>query len=366
MRIGIDAKWFYTGNASGRVVVYNLVKHLCSSYTNHYFFIILDKKDEDKNFPFKNENVTLIYQGTLTNQISNIVSPFILKKYKLDVCVYQYFVPFFSKYKRVVFIHDVIFESNPEFFSFKEKLYFKTMKWLAKLSHGIITVSHNEAKRIAAFGYTGKKTKIGVVYNGVGEQFKVKENQTNESIVAVKEKYKLPTKTILYFGRLNERKNIRMLLQSFELVNDKNVKLVLAGSYDWKMFNLPALISDMQLQDRVIITGFVKDEDVAPLYASSTVFCYLSFDEGFGLPPLEAMASGIPLVVSAIGSIKEVCGNAAYYVNPFNKNEIAEKLNKILSNPDIARENIKYGLQRAKDFTWYNSSKQLINFLEKI
>ncbi len=366
MRIGIDAKWFFNGNVSGKVVVYNLVKNLCLYNTKDEFFIILNNKDRNLAFPFKKNNVTLIYQRVFTNQIANIISPLLLRKYNLDVCVYQYFSPPFAKFKKVAFIHDVIFETSPNYFTFKEKLYFKPIKWFSKLAEGIVTISYNEAKRIELLKYLGKNAKIGIVYNGVDSQFKPLKNHPQSEVLALKAKYNLPKKIILYLGRLNERKNIRILLQSFALLEDKETKLVLAGTYDWRMFNVPELIKTMQIEHRVILTGYVDDKDVAVLYSMASVFCYLSFDEGFGLPPLEAMASGVPIVVSSVKALKEICGDAGFYVNPVNANEIANCLYNVLNDNDYNHNKISIGLERAKEFTWVNSANQLTNFLHSL
>ena len=125
MRIGFDAKWYFNGNPSGRIVVRNLLKEFIAINTEHEIYVILNKKDYDKNFPFENDKVKLIYVWSGINLLSNIiVVPIIISKYKLDVCVFQYFAPIFGSFKKIVYIHDVIFKAHPEFFTLKERIYF--------------------------------------------------------------------------------------------------------------------------------------------------------------------------------------------------------------------------------------------------
>jgi glycosyltransferase involved in cell wall biosynthesis len=345
MRIGFDAKWLFNGNPSGRIVVKNLLEKLLELNTANELYIILNKKDINKTFPFKNDNVKLIYVWGGINLLSNIiVVPIVLLKYKIDVCVFQYFAPVFGKFKKIVYIHDVIFKSHPEFFTLKERIYFFPMKFLAKRSHGIITVSEYEKKKIKQFHFLGSKTKICVVYNGVDGKYKPKKYFDSQVIERLRLKYNLPERFLLYVGRLNGRKNILNLIKSIIYLKNKEIKLVLCGKYDWKMFNLPQKIEELGLNDRVLLLGYICDDELPILYSLASVFCYVSFEEGFGLPPLESLASGVPN-------------------DPEN---IAEKIDLILSSSDIRKTKIDIGLNRTKGFNWQNSAKVLLQFCEHI
>src|SRR5205085_3650288 len=121
----------------------------------------------------------------------------------------------------------------------------------------------------------------------------------------VKEKYGLPDNYLLFTGRLNARKNIRGLIQSLQFLEDKNISLVIVGEKNWKSPQVDELLIEKKTKERVIFTGFVPDGELAAIYAMAKTFCYPSFAEGFGLPPLEAMASGVPVVVSATTSMPE-------------------------------------------------------------
>jgi len=367
MRIGIDAKWFYNGNASGKIVIQNLLRVLCEAPLKHELIIILNKKDADREFPYHGKNITLVYQYVfLNNQIANLFSPFLLKKYKPDICMYQYFAPLFSDFKRVIYIHDIIFQSNPGFFTVWERIYFSTIKFLARKADGIITVSEQEKIRILNYRYHGENTKIKVVYNGVNEWFKPAFLQDSQYLNAIKTNYKLPEKFLLYVGRLNERKNIPALLHALQLIKDKDINLVLVGNYDWKMFNLPQMVAALKLTHRVKLLGFVANEDLPGIFCLASTFCYVSYEEGFGMPPLEAMASGIPLVLSDIAVLREICGEAGLYANPRDTGLIAASIDLALNKNDFISKKINIGLERTKIFNWQNAASELINFLETL
>jgi len=367
MKIGIDAKWYFNGNPSGRIVVKNLLNNLIKLNINNEIYVILNKKDINENFPFKNNKIKLIYVWGSINLISNIfVVPLVLLKYKLDVCVFQYFAPIFGRFKKIVFIHDVIFKSHPEYFTLKEKLYFSPMKYLSKKTDGIITVSGYVQDKVLEYGFNGRNTKLSVVYNGVSNEFKPRYYYNKKIIEHVKNKHDLPDRFLLYVGRLNERKNILNLLIALKYLDDKNIKLVLCGKYDWKMFNLPQKIKELGLNDKVILLGHVADEDLPIIYSLASVFCYISFEEGFGLPPLESLATGVPVVVSKTSSLTEICGDAGIYCNPYDPRDIAAKIDWVLKDENLRIINISMGLKRVRDFNWENSASTLLKFCENI
>lgn len=366
MKIGIDAKWFYNGNPSGKVVVYNLIKALSKLETNHEFYIILFDSDKDQVFPFNNRNFRFLYVKKMPNLLANLLMPFFAKKLCLDVCIFQYFSPIASKFKKVIYIHDVIFEEHPNYFTKTELVYFRFIKLLSKHADGIITISNTEMKRIKRYGYASKKSKIDVVYNGVSNKFKPLNKQSYERIEYVRDKYRLPANYILYLGRLNSRKNIDKLLKAFSLIKDKNLNLVLAGTYDWKMFNIPKMLSDLNIEGQVILTGFISEDDIDAIYSMASLFCYLSVDEGFGLPPLEAMASGVPVLVADIDIMKEICGDSVFFVDTNDINLIAESIIQIMNMGKEKEIHITKALMRAREFTWDRSAKHLLDFIETL
>jgi glycosyltransferase involved in cell wall biosynthesis len=285
-------------------------------------------------------------------------------KNKIDVLVYQNFPSIFTPYKQIAYIHDIIFLTHPQYYTWKEKLYFKPLKFLAKKAERINTVSHFEKERISRY-YKIEQSKIDVIHHGVNEMFKPNELQNEAKINNVKIKYNLPEKYILYVGRLNVRKNIINMLKAFSLVKNKNISFVIVGNYDWKSENVNSVLEDKRIKERLFFTGAVFGEELAAIYANASLFCFPSFEESFGLPPLEAMASGVPVVVSNSSSIPEICGEAGNYVDPNSPESIAHMLDLLLTDGKLYQEKRKLGLERAKLFTWENAAKKLLESCEK-
>lgn len=367
MKIAIDAKWYFEGPPSGRLVIRNIVENIIINNQEDEIYIILKKSDKSRTLPFLNERVRLIFVWGNNNLISNLLFvPFAISKYKIDVCVFQFFCSIFGNFKKIVYIHDVIFKTHPEYFGLKERIYFLPMKFLARRSDGIITVSKYVQDRIKEYKFIGKEKKSYVVYNGVSTNYKKKEFFSSTELGQIKAKYGLPPKFLLYVGRLNERKNILNLLKSLNYIDDNDIKLVLCGKYDWKMFDVNKKINEMNLNNRVKLIGYVSDDELPLLYSLASVFCYVSFEEGFGLPPLEAMSSGVPVVVSNSSSLPEVCGDAGYYVDPYSPKDIAEKITLALKDKDLRKEKIASGLERVKKFTWQNSFDRIVKICKEV
>lgn len=365
MKIGIDAKWFYDGPPSGRVVVRNLVKYLIENNKKHEFFIFLDRRFKSLKFPYMSGNVHLVYLWAGINLVSNVLFvPWVGRKLGLDVFVAQYWSPFFSRFIRVTYIHDVIFETSPEYFTWKERLYFLPTRSLARRAHHICTVSESEKQRLLRLHYSVSE-KISVIYNGVDlNRFKQRSEQGPKLLLKAVEKLRLPSEFLLYVGRLNMRKNLDNLLKAISLLKHTPIPLVLAGEADRKAFDPSKALKQFGLENRLIVTGYVQDDLLPALYSLAKVFCYVSCDEGFGLPPLEAMASGVPVVVANVGSILEVCGEAGNYVDPTNPTQIASMIEMLLTDELLYQNKKVIGLERVKHFSWGSSVQALLARIE--
>jgi len=168
----------------------------------------------------------------------------------------------------------------------------------------------------------------------------------------------------LYIGRINVRKNILSMLRSISYLEEKNIKLVLGGKYDRKTFHLPEIIKELKIEDRVMVLGYIDDMDLPILYSLATVFCYVSYDEGFGLPPLESLASGVPVVAANAGSIPEVCRDAVVYCDPNDPADIAHKIDSLLSNQAYYEKQRLAGIEIAKKYSWDKSAQHLLQVFE--
>ncbi|OAD20503.1 glycosyl transferase group 1, partial [Candidatus Thiomargarita nelsonii] len=175
--------------------------------------------------------------------------PFRAKRLGVEVVLYQNFADFFPFYKKVSYIHDVLFLTHPQFYTWKERLYFAPLKFLTHCSDFVITVSESEKKRLIVTNYASSE-KIDVVYHGVNAIFKPLEEHKSEIINKVIKQYKLPEKFILFVGRLNVRKNVEKLIYAFKLIK-ADIPLVIVGQTDWKSHDYKKLVDKLELQEKV-------------------------------------------------------------------------------------------------------------------
>jgi glycosyltransferase involved in cell wall biosynthesis len=164
---------------------------------------------------------------------------------------------------------------------------------------------------------------------------------------------------------LEPRKNINNLILAFKKIGLRDIQLILVGSRS-NVFASNELKDFIHSQKNIIFSGYIPDDELIRLYSEAKLFVYPSYYEGFGLPPLEAMACGCPVVVSNVASLPEVCGNAAQYVDPDNIEGIAEGIHKVLTDEPLRQSMMEKGLERAKLFSWEKAAKEHIKVFEEV
>lgn len=366
MKIGIDAKWYFEGPPSGKRVVRSLVDHLLKSDDRNEYFIILNKKHRGRTFPVKeSKNHHLCYVWAGNNLLSNMfLLPFLTYKNDLDALLYQNFTALFGRGKRIAFVYDVLFLSNPEYYTIYERLYFAPLRFLTQKAHAVITISEEEKKRLLHFKLSDDAGKIAVAHPCIDPGFAQREEHPPTVLDEVRLKFGLPPRFLLFVGRLNARKNIGNLLRAIPLLNNKDIQLVIVGADDWKKSNHDQVVKELGIESRILFTGGVGDKQLEIIYSLASVFCFPSYAEGFGLPPLEAMASGVPVVVSNTTSLPEVCGEAGNYVSPDKPEEIAMAIDSLLSNDQLYAEKKRLGLLQVKKFTWERAAQTVLRCIE--
>ena len=243
------------------------------------------------------------------------------------------------------------------------------MKIYCQRADVILTVS--EFSRQEIHHYLGiPLEKIHVVYNGVDpEQYH--PDYREGRIQEVKAKYNIPGSYILYLGTLEPRKNIETLIRAYQRLLTAGPsrfgqppsafpKLVLAGKKGWLYDSIFQLVKEFHLENQVIFTGYVDESDAAPLLCGARMFVFPSLYEGFGIPPLEAMACGTPVIVSDCASLPEVVGDAGLLVPPTDIEKLAESMNRLLKDDQLHAALREVGLKRAGQFTWKASAKKLV------
>ena len=256
-------------------------------------------------------------------------------------------------------VHDFSFHLYPEWHPKERISFFKEHFWKnIKRADKIVVVSDFILKQAVSFGIP--KEKLTRIYCGLDHSlFKI---YRKEELAKTKRKYKLPDKFILFVGSIEPRKNLISILKAYSILPDslkKEYQLILVGFSGWKNKEIMKEIKKQNIR----YIGYVSEEDLAKIYNLAKIFIYPSLYEGFGLPPIEAMACGCPTIVSNIASIPEVCGDASFYVDPFDINDIAKGILKVLKSEDLRNELIAKGLKRARRFCWEKTAKQILSLI---
>lgn len=275
--------------------------------------------------------------------------------------------PVSLKCRKIMTVHDLSFEHFPEFFSWRKRLWQKFLMRIKKEAQGadkIIAVSQSTKNDLVNF-YGIKEEKVEVIYSGVGEQFRPRQTSSPWS-ANIKRKYNLPDDFALYFGTIEPRKNIAGLIKAFEILREKHkIKLVIAGDKGWLYRDIFKTANESKYRNDIVFTGFIEEEDKPFLYGLAKVFVYPSFFEGFGFPPLEAMAGGIPTIVSNNSSLPEVVGDGALMIDPNNIDEMAWAMEIALTDSGLREHLIEKGTARAKKFSWDSCAKKTLAILKK-
>lgn len=285
---------------------------------------------------------------------------------KADVIHYPYFDLFFNtlsstRKTSIVTIFDTIPLIYPKEFptGIKGKLSFWSQKGKLKRVDSIITISETSKKDIIRF-LDVMPSKIHVIYLAQGKEFK---KVTNSVAQVAASKYKLPSKFILYVGDVNYNKNVVGLIKAFACLKS-NINLVLVGkafendiAETREIFHL---IEKLKIKDKVLIPGFVPGEDLVSIYNLATVYCQPSLYEGFGLPVLEAMASGCSVVALASQALIEIGQEAALFADPKEHQDLASKLDEVINNEELRDSLIKKGLSHSSKFGWEKVAEETI------
>ncbi len=273
--------------------------------------------------------------------------------------------------RRIITFHDLSFEYFPEFFPWRKRFWhaFLNPRRRARQAEKIIAVSGSTKNDLVDL-YGLPEQKIKVIHSGVGEEFK-KIPMTSDHFSIIKGKYNLSENFILYFGTIEPRKNLVGLIRAYEIfrqkLNEKNPfeapALVIAGQKGWLFRDIFEAVQKSPFSKDIKFSGFVEPADKVYLYNLASLFVYPSFFEGFGFPPLEAMACGVPVVCSQTSCFPEVVGEAALLVDPYNFGEIAWAMNEVFSDDDLSQDLVEKGLQHIKKFSWDKCARETLEFL---
>jgi len=295
--------------------------------------------------------------------------PWVLWRERPDVFhAPHYVLPPAARCRSVVTIHDCIHLMFPQYLPNRAAyVYAKASMWSAvRQSHRILTVSEASKRDIIHF-FDVPPEKIVVVYNAIDERFRSVPAEAD--VARVRERYQLQHEFVLYVGNIKPHKNLVRLIEAFDLLRRRGfdgLKLLIIGDEIAKLPALRRAVHSHKLHKHVRFLGYQPDETLAILYRLASVFVFPSLYEGFGLPPLEAMACGTPVVTSNVSSLPEVTGDAAVLVDPYDVESIAHGVQNVLTNPTLSAELRTKGKARASEFSWERSVARTRQVYEEV
>ena len=264
-----------------------------------------------------------------------------------------------SRARYVVTVHDTFALDHPEWCRTENVCHYRLiMKQALARASAVIAVSKHTADSLARH-MPGQRKKIHVVWPGLDPDFHCR--RTAGDLEATRARYRLPEKYVLYVGNIEPRKNLPALI----LAHDRLVRLgcphplVIVGKRSWKARNVLRQLASPNIANRTVLPGYVRREDLPGVYQMAELYVCASWAEGFGFPPLEAMASGIPVLSSKRGALAEVLADAAYTLDPADPAQVAEAMRRMLTEADLRKEYIERGLARSRLFNWQETARQV-------
>jgi len=360
VRIGIDARKLHDFGIG--TYIRNLLRQLARLDTQTEF-VLLARPDDVADLSAIGPNFRAVATRAGNYSIAEqLTIPLALKREKVTLFhAPHYVLPPLVGCRSVVTIHDCIHLMFPNYLPNPLALrYARTSIGIAaRRASRVLTVSESSKRDILRF-VDIPADRIDVIYNAYDERFGVEPRE--EDVVRVRERYQLHDEFVLYAGNVKPHKNLERLIDAFQLVRQRgldHLKLVLIGDEISKYASLRRAVHKYQLHNSVRFLGYLPEETLAIMYRLAGVFVFPSLYEGFGLPPLEAMASGTPVVTSNVSSLPEVAGNAAVLVDPYDPAAIADGIYNVLTDAALRQELRRKGLARAHEFSWEDSIRRV-------
>ncbi len=375
MKIGIEGQRLFRRKKHGMdMVALELIKNLQQIDTENEYVIFV-KPDEDNKCIPEAKNFKIV---ELSGGFYPIWEQFLLPKAAeaagCDIlhCTSNT-APIRCKVPVITIIHDIIYLERLNLLKKGATLYQKfgnlyrrlIVPTVARTSKAVVTVSNYEKERIKNF--LGLTNELYAIYNGVGEHFKVIEDK--DVLLAARKKYNLPERFLFFLGNTDPKKNTPNVLRAFAEINRKSdiaYKLVMLDFDENALLAILKNIGCTEIRKDIVMTGYVPNAELPAIINQCKVFLYPSLRESFGIPILEGMACGVPVITSNTSSMPEVAGNAAAIVDPAKPKEIANAIEKILSDEEYRLVLCEKGVERAKMFSWRNMASAYLDLYKHI
>jgi glycosyltransferase involved in cell wall biosynthesis len=366
MRIGVDSREIQNGVITGiGRSLYHFIDYFSKNEFKHQLVLFSEKKLA-LNFNNNIENIVIAKCPTFI--WDQVKLPLALNRHQINLFYSPYYkIPLLSRVPTVSQILDLMFLIHPFYknnLTVIEKVYYSFFgRAFAKKAFRIITDSEHAKNDIVRL-WNIDPLKIVVIPLGTADRYRPVTDK--ELLNQVRKRLKLPDKYLLYFGNFKPHKNVDFLLKAYGRLPQeirRQYKLVLAGRKDAHCIELEKRAGQLKIENNVIFTGFIFEDDLPTLYSAASLFIFPSLYEGFGLPPLEAMACGTPVIASNTTSLPEVVGDAGILVDPHNVNDLNKAILKILSDKGLKTKLRQKGLSRVKQFSIHRTASDILNLL---
>ncbi len=367
MRIGVDARLVHHQPAG----ISNYTRHLLRALSQ------LDLEDEFITFQHRRHGDPLIDRpkfrrvtlyAPVHSRLEQYMLPVELLRFQLDVLHSTDFIPpIYTHIPTVITVHDLAFLHYPHFVTAKSAAFYGQIDRAVRVAHHVIVPSESTKKDlIAMLGV--QASKISVIYEAAAETYR--PLPIAETRAQISQRFNLPASYILFVGTIEPRKNIPGLLHSFANLRQQyghlESGLVIAGSQGWLYDETVETAKKLNLDSAVHFIGRVSDDELHKLYVGARLHVHAAHYEGFGLPPLEAMACGTPTIVSNVSSLPEVVNDAALLVDPNNLDELTIAMHRLLSDDRLHAEMSEKGLRRAACFSWRRAAEATLEVYRRV
>jgi len=366
MKVGIDIHSIGSHKGGNETYYRELIKELADVGSDHDFLLYYTHAETAQQVP-AHHRFTLKRLSPANPLLRIPVGiPQRASADRLDLYHAQFIVPPFLRCKTVTSIFDIAYERVPDLFHPAQRAWLKVLiPWSARRADHILTLSEHSKKDIVeAYGIA--EDKITVTHLAASDAFVPYNKEKSRERLA--QRYGIEGEFILYLGRLQARKNLARLVEAYALVRKAGFAqtLVIAGKRDFLFEPVQARIKELTLEEHVLLPGYVHAEDVPIFYSAAEVFVYPSLYEGFGLPVIEAMSCGVPVITSRGSSLEEVAGNAALSIDPLDVEAIVQAIVKVLGDSELRRQLSKAGLARSKQFNYKDAARQTVAVYERV
>lgn len=378
-RIGIDARMYGPlGKGLGRYTQ-EIVDNITGIDRENEYVVFLSRDNFDEFNPGDRRVKKVMADVRWYTLSEQILMPWYIRRQKLDLVHFPHFnVPLFTPVKFVVTIHDLILTKfptvrastlSPWLYKFKNLAYKIVIKTAVRRAKGVIAVSEF-TKRDIIKQFRVDPAKIRVTYEGVANLAKGRDSlfvsKLDDSDTLLS--YNIDKDFLLYVGNAYPHKNLDGLLEAFvELRKQKGgISLVLVGKEDFFYKRLKDIVKEKYPDLPVVFPGYVPDEKLEIFYQKALAYVFPSYYEGFGLPPLEAMAKGCPVISSNRSSMPEVLGEAAVFFDPADKKDMVDRIKEVVEDQELRQELVKKGKEQVKKYSWWECARETLEIYKNV